>query len=229
MIPKIIHQTSKSLSWEEKYLTSKSKRLMPDYDFKMWSDEDNHNLVKKYFPQYVGDYENLWHGVIRADIARCLYLYEYGGIYCDTDYKFFNPPSESFLKSSLVLGVEDEANAAINAVKYGNAFFASEKGFSLWLPFLESAFERLRNGEKNILYIAGPHALSLFLAQHPEYLQGALVYPQEDIYPDFRLFRTDFIRRGGAVGGHLCWGGWRNKPILQKIKCRLRRVLSAII
>ncbi|NWK79446.1 glycosyltransferase family 32 protein [Aquitalea sp. LB_tupeE] len=229
MIPKIIHQTSKEFTWEERKLTSRSKKIMPDFEFKLWSDEENLNLVNKHFPQYLQAYQNAWHGVIRADIARCLYLHEFGGIYCDTDYKFFKPIDNDFLAENCILGIEEEFDKGLNTTKYGNAFMASEKGFHLWLPFVKSAFERLQNGEKNILFIAGPHALSIYLKNNNQYNQQIKPYQQSSIYPDFKYLKTSFHKTDKTIGGHLCWGGWRNKPFFSQLKCRARRLISSIV
>ena len=228
MIPKIIHQTAKSLTWEERHLTRRSQKQLPGFDFRMWSDGDNLALVEKFFPNYVDDFRNAWHGVIRADIARCLFLHEHGGIYCDTDYKFFLVPDEKFLSHACVLGVEEANNAMVGGPKVGNAFMASEKGFPLWLAFIEGAFARLRGGEKNILLIGGPHALSLHLGQNPAQKEKITLLPQPDLFPDFRFMKIGFDRHASTIGGHLCWGSWRNKSPLQQVKCRLRRVLSAV-
>lgn len=94
MIPKIIHQTAptKQLTWEERKLLERNKRLMPDYEFRLYDDADCQNLMERYFPQHAEAYKHIGRGVCKADIARLVFMYVFGGWYCDTDYKWITPP-----------------------------------------------------------------------------------------------------------------------------------------
>lgn len=94
MIPKIIHQTArtKTLSWEEQHLIKRAKKIMGDYEFRLYDDNDNLKLVETYFPEYVEKYNSISRGVAKADVARLVYMYAFGGWYCDTDYKWVTPP-----------------------------------------------------------------------------------------------------------------------------------------
>ena len=49
-------------------------------------DNDNEQLVMKYFPQYLEKYRVIPKGVAKADISRLIYMYVYGGFYFDTDH-----------------------------------------------------------------------------------------------------------------------------------------------
>jgi len=196
---------------------------MPDFEFRLWSDEDNLELIKRVIPHRERAFSQFLNGVIRADIARCLFLYEHGGIYVDTDYKFYRAIGPEVLSNRLVLGIEDPDNAWIKTVKFGNAFMASVKGEPLWLQFVETAFDRADAGEQNPLLIAGPHALSLFLAERPSELEKVTALPPFVVYPEMTKNRSD--KR--AIGIHLCWGSWRNKPFQQAIRNRVRRLLTA--
>ena len=94
MIPQIIHQTAqtKHLTWEERRLLRRAKKLMPDYEFRLYDDSDCLSLVEKHFPQYAEQFKRISRGVCKADVARLMFLYLYGGWYCDTDYKWISPP-----------------------------------------------------------------------------------------------------------------------------------------
>lgn len=107
MIPKIIHQTTKSanISWEERMLAKRAKRLMPDYEFRLYDDNDNQALVERYFPQYVEAYNRINKGVAKADIARLIYMYVFGGWYCDTDYKWIKRPDGRFEGAAVILPI----------------------------------------------------------------------------------------------------------------------------
>lgn len=54
----------------------------------LWTDEDNDQLIKMHYPEFVELYTSaLLTKVQRADIARVVYLHRYGGVYVDLDYE----------------------------------------------------------------------------------------------------------------------------------------------
>jgi mannosyltransferase OCH1-like enzyme len=228
MIPKIIHQTTNENSWEERRLAEKTKRLMPLFRHKLWTDEENAALVEEFFPSHIDEYMHFKHGVTRVDIARCLYLYKLGGVYADTDYKFYKPLDDNFLNARCILGIEGEHTDFLFGKKLGNAFMASEPRFALWPDFVESAFARARHGEERVVFIAGPHALSKFVNQSKDYGPAITLADPEVIYPAFNGLKTGGVKSENTIGAHLCWGSWRNKASAQSLKNLVRRKLSAI-
>lgn len=82
MIPKIIHQTAKNkkLSWEERMLRKRAMKLMPDYDFKLYDDQENRAIVAKYFPEHLSKYDNINKGIAKADVIHLIYMYLWRGI-----------------------------------------------------------------------------------------------------------------------------------------------------
>ncbi len=233
MIPKKLHQTSLRMDWEERRLAEHARSLMPDWEYRMWSDDDNAQIMRDVLPEYFADYETLPSGVARTDIARCLYMYVHGGIYFDTDYRFFSPLSQDFLDHRCVLGLEsqsfiDDGTAGTGEeFKVGNAFLASEAGVDMWRDFVVDVFKRFRAGEREILYLGGPHALSIFLKGHDEYKDVVTILPDHVLFPNFTLGGLTASRRKDTIGVHLCWGSWRNKSLKQMIRNRARRALSA--
>jgi len=206
---------------------------MPDWQYRLWSDEDNVELVKRVLPEHVEDFANLPANVARTDVARCLYMYVHGGIYFDTDYRFFRAVDDTFLRHRCVLGVEsplfvaDGTNGTGAGYKVGNAFLASEPGLELWRLFVVSVFDRLRSGERDVLYLGGPHALSIFLKAHPEIEREVSILPGHVLFPNFRLGKLTVEKRPDTIGAHLCWGGWRNKSPTQRLRNEARKLLSA--
>ena len=80
-IPKIFHQ-----SWKSAELPTKFKRWSnscrakhPDWEWVLWTDEDNYQLVRTYFPWLEETYATLPGPIYKADVARNLYMYMFGG------------------------------------------------------------------------------------------------------------------------------------------------------
>jgi mannosyltransferase OCH1-like enzyme len=230
MIPKIIHQSTTTKTWEEMHLVGRIKKMMPDFQHILWSAEENLALFERMFPQHVDQYLSFERAVIRIDVSRCLYMYAHGGLYCDTDYLFYRPLDKKLLDHKCILGIEEEANLAVGGgYKVGNAFLASEPGFSLWAEFVESIFYRRRLGETRVIFLSGPHALSLFLKAHTEYEDLVTFLPPASVYPDRRYLGLTTARTEAALGAHLCWGSWRDKSFTYRVRNRARRYLSAVL
>ena len=48
--------------------------------YRLWTDEDNYNLIKDHYAWFLDTYESLPKPVMKADSARYLYMYHLGGI-----------------------------------------------------------------------------------------------------------------------------------------------------
>lgn len=80
-IPKLFHQ-----SWINSTLPAKfeewshsCRQANPDWEWVLWTDEDNMNLVKKYAPWFASTYDALRSEIYRADTARNIYMHVFGG------------------------------------------------------------------------------------------------------------------------------------------------------
>lgn len=80
-IPRIFHQ-----SWSSTKLPPKFQRWSQtcrekhkDWEWVLWTDEDNLQLVQLYFPWLEAAYRQLPGEIYRADLARNLYMYIFGG------------------------------------------------------------------------------------------------------------------------------------------------------
>ncbi len=141
--PKIIHQTyiseeSIPLRWKESITKWREFHSSPSLsekergEYVFWSDEDNLNFVKEYFPDFVETFVGYKHPIQRADAIRYMILYVYGGIYSDLDIipkkNIFNHFSNGdiFLIKS--------ANAASNLT---NCLMASRPKQNFWLEVID--------------------------------------------------------------------------------------------
>ena len=80
-IPKLFHQ-----SWMNSTLPTKfeewshsCRQANPDWEWVLWTDEDNMRLVEKFAPWFANTYDALHSEIYRADTARNIYMHVFGG------------------------------------------------------------------------------------------------------------------------------------------------------
>ncbi|KAK9372160.1 nucleotide-diphospho-sugar transferase [Lipomyces chichibuensis] len=97
-VPKLIHQSWSTQELPSKFETwSRSCREQnPDWQWVLWTDDDNLDLVKKHFPWFLEYYQKLPGEIYRADLVRNMYMYIYGGLYADLDIECLRPANELF-------------------------------------------------------------------------------------------------------------------------------------
>jgi mannosyltransferase OCH1-like enzyme len=236
MIPKILHQCkaapNKHFSWEERRLAKKAQELMPEWNYCSWMDEDNIALVEQICPRGINEYLRFPNGAIKADVARYLYMYRYGGIYFDTDFLFFQPIRDDLLSHLCILGVEDENMPELGGgPKLGNAFIGSQPGLALWTELVDSIFMCFRKGEiyPYAWQLSGPYALTAFLRNHNRYAGIVTILPRNVLYPKLKNLNLTGARDPDTIGVHLMWGSWRDMSLPHMVKNRTRRILSAAL
>ena len=177
-IPRIIHQSYKSMEslpndWKD--TPSRWKTLHPEYEYKFWSDDDNHNLIKTYYPWFLKTYESYPAPIQRADAARYFSVLHFGGIYADMDIL----PTRSISPLLDRLNMEAHNNAQmIVAETYNlgltNALFAAVPNSTVLETFVHQlplhtkplyGFESL-NPHFGVLLSTGPTRLWIFLKNY---------------------------------------------------------------
>lgn len=146
-VPKIIHQQGPAdknkwhPAWEHCQQTWKN--IFPDYEYKLWTDEDLHDLVRSDFPEYLEMYEGYHLNICRIDIARPMILYKYGGIYADLDVlcnrDFYDQLPEG------VSIVESSHHHEI----FQNSMMMSDPGNEIWIDLLNHCYEEMMYSPKN--------------------------------------------------------------------------------
>ncbi|KAK9371933.1 nucleotide-diphospho-sugar transferase [Lipomyces chichibuensis] len=187
VVPKLIHQSWASTNLPAKFeVWSRTCREQnPDWQWVLWTDEDNRNLVKAYFPWFLEYYDKLPGEIYRADIVRNMYMYLYGGMYLDLDVECLCPANELFkaynvstaLYSSTYDGsyhssskAQEERKAFFGrmgtddnfAHSIPNAWMASTPGHPFFLLSLEGVIEKLQEGDPEKVKaeaLTGPIAL----------------------------------------------------------------------
>lgn len=118
-IPKIVHYIwfgHGEKSEKVKKCIESWKKFLPDYEIREWN-EDNFNIFYNKFTKQAYKVKK-WAFV--SDVARLWVLYNYGGIYMDTDVEVYKSLDE-FLDEEAFTGFED-INYPVNAT------FGSRKG-----------------------------------------------------------------------------------------------------
>ena len=80
-VPKLFHQSWKSTELPTKFerWSETCRTKHPDWEWVLWTDDDNLALVQTYFPWLEETYLALPGVIYQADFARNLYMYMYGG------------------------------------------------------------------------------------------------------------------------------------------------------
>src|SRR5262245_14299633 len=104
-IPRIIHQTWKTTDVPSALHAYQQswRRIHNDYEYRLCTDDDNERLVREHFPRLVPLYRSFRRGIHRADLARCLHLAKYGGIYVDMDIECLRRVDDVLSRGGCVL------------------------------------------------------------------------------------------------------------------------------
>ena len=142
-LTKIIHQSwkDKNIPYHiyKKHWVDSWQQKNPDWEYRLWTDEDNLNLVKNDYPQYLDLYNSYEKGVDKADIARFFYMHKYGGIYVDLDFRCLKPLDKLFDGEIMVLGKQKmkQTGEEIDENVIPNAFKYSAPGQQFWLDCID--------------------------------------------------------------------------------------------
>jgi len=171
---KIIHQTWKTKDVPEEWKESqeKWKDLYPDYEYKLWTDEDNLNFIKNDYPEYLDMFLNYKYNIQRADVIRYFILQKYGGIYSDLDIVPIKKiPDNMFTSGVMLMRVNNiSSNPITNALMVSNG-----KNNPFWKSMIDEAKKRSENlpwyifGKHNkVIYSTGPHLISSVAENYKE-------------------------------------------------------------
>jgi mannosyltransferase OCH1-like enzyme len=247
MISKIIHQTapSKSLTTEEQRVLRLNKRLLPGWDFRFYDDTDNERVMAETFPEFAEAFRGIRRGVVQADIIRCVYLYQYGGWYLDTDYRLLRPlegmvinseycsgrrsgAEVDLMEQSLILPVSGTPGRDQHLVC--NSILASEKGHLFWAAFIESLFSDSNLAfldEHAVEGLTGPLGLSRFFLANREKFPEICLPLKRYFHPKITTWGFSYEKHSETYGVHWCWGSWRSKGALRKVKNYLTRKITS--
>jgi mannosyltransferase OCH1-like enzyme len=228
MIPRIIHQTSRGLTPEEVRLAQRLRTLLPHWEYRIWNDEENETLVGDQFPLYLSTFRSIKRGVVKADIARYLYMFAFGGFYFDTDYKLLHPIDDGMLSHSCVLPVSRNSGSLF---RLGNAVLGSEPKHPFWKDFVERVFSHARLSdlaEADVEKTTGPEGLTSFYLERSDLYRDVFLPPREVFHPLTTYMGFAFQGGAATVGVHLCWGSWRKRSPFRNLRGVAVRKLTSL-
>lgn len=204
-ICKIIHQTWKDNNPPDKYhkFINSWKENHPDYEYKLWTDEDNDNLVRTDFPEFYEMYKGFNHFMMRVDFARYCILYKYGGVYVDLDFECIKPIDMLLYNRKIVLGsVKEEVLGSIVEI----AFVATVKNHNIWKDMMyyikysrdsiiDNLYKHIFGSMCMVGMTTGPIAFTNFLSINKAYdtkdmkiLSPVYLYPKNWMSTEFKTY-----------------------------------------
>ena len=219
MIPKIIHQIyvkqKPDSTFPESYSFCQKSVLKhhPDFQYKLYNQNDMQEIVSKYLPQYLEHFNKLPRVIMKIDMFRIMLLYLYGGIYLDMDYYFFKP--FDLLHHEIVIPCNKE-NENEQPVSIGNAIMASTPNQPFWKKILDTLYTHNRTeryqSEWDVIRDTGPQFLS---KMWKEYENKSIIHvpPRKLFHPPSlsALHNHKYIeelRQSGIYGIHFCTSLW---------------------
>jgi tetratricopeptide (TPR) repeat protein len=186
-IPKIIHQTAPSdeSKWNPiwKPCQESWKKHFPDYEYKMWTDEDLDNFIQTKYNWFWPTYSSYSRKIKKIDAARYFILYEYGGIYADMDFECLKNFEHLLPKGKVCAAQSPLYNPNDNTIeKYQNALMASPRFHKFW----EWVWLDLEKHKSNPYIVAatGPWVIIRMADNHPDVFQALPKENFAQVYDD---------------------------------------------
>jgi mannosyltransferase OCH1-like enzyme len=166
-VSRIIHQTAPSdeSKWNPVWKPCQEswKRNFPDWEYRMWTDEDLDEFIKTkynwFYPTYIGYPQN----IMRFDSARYFILYEYGGIYADMDFECVKN-FENLLPSGLAFAAETPWDTPGEV--YQNALMGSPPKHEYWIHVFEDL--KAHQNVASVLNATGPEVIHRVADAYPD-------------------------------------------------------------
>ena len=233
MIPRIIHQTAKTAKIPEEWrgFQQTVRALHPSWEYKLWTDDANLDLVSRNAPRWLDLYKTLPRNIMRADMIRYIILHLEGGLYLDLDYEVFRP--FDLLDKKIVLPSESSPG---EEVILGNCILASEPDHPFWkhaLTEMEKGFAGLGRKplEEDVIWLTGPGLLTRTYQKYGREDQSICLPPRNSFHPKTPRNQEEYdaVRSiPGVYGVHHCAGTWRARTLGQRLGRRVASSLSSM-
>lgn len=197
MIPKILHFTWKSqdLPRQMQAYYDAWRRLHPDWDVRLWTDESMRDFVAATYPDFQDTYDAYPKMIQRADAFRYLVLGALGGVYADLDVEPYQA-IDGLLEHECFVGIEPLEHIFPDRHHQGvpflltNAFMGSVAGHRLWREIIA----RLPSlSDQETFYSTGPSMVTSSVLRLPRNERPTLLSPNvwSPLLADGRKTQTD--------------------------------------
>ena len=220
-IPKVVHQTyhKKILPPEIQQNIAHLKSANPEWEFRLYDDNDIENYIQTHYPQIISIYKkiNPIYGAARADFFRYLLMYNEGGVYLDIK-SGLNKPLKNIISANeqFIVCYWNLANKVTHDVisnpngEIQQWHIATVKGH----PFLKSVIENVCNNIKHynpllhdtghwgVLNLTGPiaytAAITPFLSTHA----CRICYDHDDVGFTYSIYQSNVNANNAFVAHH---------------------------
>jgi mannosyltransferase OCH1-like enzyme len=161
---KFIFQTWKNTDVPEQWKKPQESviNMNKGYEYKLFTDEDNRNIIKNYFPFFLETYDEFEYNIQRADAVRYCILYIHGGIYLDLDYqcnKSFDELENTLIKPINLVRSINTPNVTTNSI-----MISTVKKHPLWLECIRNMMKKtpffIRGKHLKVMTSTGPIMLN---------------------------------------------------------------------
>lgn len=230
MIPKLIH-----LCWfsnapypvEIKVCLDTWKRILPDYEVKLWNYKDAQSLHIPFVDQALE--ARKW--AFAADVVRYYAIYTYGGVYMDSDV-YVNRRFDDLLDGAKFITFNEKNRPDKHRFGLQAAFFIGEKGNSFCKDMIDyyahRSFVQPDGGYDETM---SPYVM-LDIAEQKygyhnvdkeQHLDGLTVYPTYLCSPG-----NSFPHHPNRIAVHRIYGSWVKKKLGRRIELRIKHIWHVI-
>ena len=142
-------------------------------------------LIRGALPWLLHTYESMPADIYKADLARYVYMYVYGGVYVDLDFECIRPFDDVLHNKTVALAYDVRKDNAGGDI--GNAFLASAPGHPFWIYLITSIVQAAGDlgNLRDAVHVTGPVAITAAFQDFAR-VKGLPIYaaPTGMIYPD---------------------------------------------
>lgn len=229
MIPKIIHLcwfSNESYPIEIRICLESWKRLLPDYEIKLWDYAAAKAIDCDFLHEALSDHR--W--AFAADVVRFYAVYKYGGVYMDSDIELFQR-FDALLDTGDFITFCENDKPAEQEFGLQAAFFMGVKGNS----FCKDMFQyycrlHYRNADGSVMSTISPYIM-LEVARRYGFasLDEKQELPGMTVYPTYLLAPNNhYPIRPNTIGVHRIYGSWRKRSLWRKLELRLKHLRTLI-
>eukprot|EP00727_Mastigamoeba_balamuthi_P014206 m51a1_g9408 hypothetical protein (318) ;mRNA; r:309388-310617 len=215
---RVLHQTWKTRevpAWAEGIRATWLRVHGAAWAFRVYGDDDNRALVRRVFPWALAAYD-MARGVVKSDLTRAAYLYEYGGVYADMDVEALKPLDALLVQAcveqrNVILARMDGPGSGDHANAIPNAIMASARPGEPFWPFCARMWVSnivAREGHGRAETLAGPEALKACTEKWTQLFEGGsmdrqgaapslTILPKGVLYPYSWMHRMELVECRG--------------------------------